>query len=115
MRVIIYYTTSDGKCPIGEFFDSLSDKVFQKISWVLRLVSEIETVPKAYLKKLVNTEDIWECRIQYGSNSYRLFCFFDKGSLIVLTHGIIKKSQKTPSIEIKKAETYKKDYYRRKK
>jgi len=80
-----------------------------------RLISEIEAVPKTYLKKLVNTEDIWECRIQFGSNIYRLFCFFDKESLVVLTHGTVKKSQKTPSIEIKKAESYRKDYYRRKK
>ena len=42
------------------------------------------------------------------------FVFFDKGSLIILTHGIVKKSRKTPLNEIRKAEEYMKDYYRRK-
>jgi len=44
-----------------------------------------------------------------GTNAYRIFSFWDKRNLIVLTHGIIKKSQKTPSKEIKLAEVYKKD------
>ena len=114
-REIILYTTSDGKCPAKDFFDALPKKVFQKISWVLRLIVELEKIPKTYFKKIVNSDDIWECRIGFSSNTYRIFCFFENGKVIILTHGIIKKTQKLPQNEIVRAEEYKKDYLRRKK
>jgi putative component of toxin-antitoxin plasmid stabilization module len=115
MRKIILYTLRDGSCPIKDFFDSLPHKVFQKVSWVLRLISEVKNIPSTYFKKLKDSDDIWECRIKFGSNIYRLFCFFSNGTVIVLTHGIIKKSQKIHPKEIKKAEEYKKNYLRSKK
>ncbi len=112
-REIILYTTADGKCPVTDFFNSLPNKVFKKISWVLNLVTELEKIPSVYFKKLTNTDDIYECRIGFSSNIYRIFCFFHKGSMIILTHGIVKKTQKTPQEEIRKAEEYKKDFLRR--
>lgn len=113
LRRIIYYLTKDNKCPIVEFLDSLEDKVTQKITWTLQIIREAKRIPSIYLKKLKNTNDIWECRIVFASNIYRIFCFFDNGSIIVLTHGIVKKTQKTPKKEIKLAEAYKKDYQSR--
>ena len=112
-REIILFTTKDGKCPIQEFLDGMPVKVFKKITWVLRLITELDKIPSNYFKKLIGSDDIWECRIIFSSNIYRLFCFFDNGSIIVLTHGFIKKTQKTPYDEIIKAEEYKKDYLRR--
>ncbi|HAM49898.1 MAG TPA: hypothetical protein DCP92_04090 [Nitrospiraceae bacterium] len=96
-----------------EFLESLSGKVAQKIAWVLSLVEDLDVVPTTYFKKLVGTEEIWECRIQLGSNAYRIFGFFDGNNLVVLTHGLIKKTQKTPQREIEKAETYRRDYLKR--
>lgn len=87
-------------------------KVAQKAVWVLRLLEEMDRVPGSYFKKLSGTEDIWECRIQFGSNTYRLFCFFVDHS-VVLTHGFVKKSQKTPAGEIERAETYRRDFLKR--
>jgi len=113
-RQIILYETQKGKCPIKDFLDHLPLKVFRKISWVLKLVSELDRIPSTYFKKLIGSDDIWECRITFSSNIYRIFCFFDNGSIIILTHGIIKKTQKIPLGEITKAEEYKKDYLRRK-
>jgi len=95
---------------VQEFLDSLSGKTAQKVTWVLSLVEDLDVVPSTYFKKLVSTEEIWECRIQLGSNAYRIFCFFDGNSVVVLTHGLIKKTQKTPQREIERAETYRKDY-----
>ena len=109
IRKIILYKTMEGRCPVQEFLDSLTGKVAQKIIWVLRLLEDIETVPSTYFKKLTGT-DIWECRIQYGTNSYRIFCFFDRCSVIVLTHGFMKKTQKTPKQEIERAEFYRKEF-----
>jgi phage-related protein len=104
---------ADGKCPVQEFLDSLSGKVAQKVAWVLSLIEDLDVIPSTYLKKLVNTGEIWECRIQFGSNAYRIFCFLDGNSVIVLTHGLIKKTQKTPQREIDRAEAYRRDYLQR--
>ncbi len=113
-KTIIFYRTKDGNCPVEDFLDSLPGKVVQKIAWVLEILEQQGMLPSTYFKKLVNTE-IWECRIQQGSNTYRIFCFFDKGSIIVLTHGFIKKTQKTPIDEIKRAKEYRSDYLKRRK
>ncbi|MFQ5427753.1 MAG: type II toxin-antitoxin system RelE/ParE family toxin [Thermodesulfobacteriota bacterium] len=114
-RTVIFYKTTDGKCPIHDFLDSLSGKVTRKITWVLKLLEDLEVVPSSYFKKLVGTEGIWECRITSGSNAYRILCFFAGNDLVVLTNGFVKKSQKTPKSEIKKAEAYRKDFLKRSK
>jgi len=111
-RTVIFYRTVDGKCPVQEFIDSLPGKVAQKIVWVLKLLEDLEIVPSSYFKKIVGTEEIWECRIQFGSNTYRIFCFFIDNS-VILTHGFIKKSQRTPTYEIERAEAYRRDFFKR--
>lgn len=110
IRTVKFYKTVEGACPVEEFIDSLPGKAAQKVTWVLTLLQDLDVVPASYFKKLVNTEDIWECRVQFGSNAYRLFCFFADKSIVVLTHGISKKSQKTPRQEIERAEKYRRDY-----
>ena len=63
-------------------------------------------------KKLDN--DIWEFRTRYSNNQYRLFAFWDKTSktntLVITTHGIIKKSNKISKSEIEKAEKIRVQY-----
>ena len=113
-KVVKFYHTIDGKCPVVEFMDSLPGKVAQKVTWVLDIIETHDNLPSSYFKKLVNTE-IWECRIQFGSNIYRIFCFFDGNSVVILTHGFIKKTQKTPKGEIERAERYMNDYLKRRK
>jgi phage-related protein len=111
-RTDLFYRTVDGKCPVQEFLDSLPGRVTQKIVWVLRLLEDMDIVPASYFKKLAGTEDIWECRIQFGSNAYRIFCFILNNS-VLLTHGFFKKSQKTPVREIERAEAYRRDFFKR--
>ena len=94
-----------------EFLDALTSKQAQKVAWVLQLIEELEVVPTQYFKKLVNTEDIWEVRIQQGGNIFRLLGFFDGATLIILTQGFAQKSQKTPLDEIRLAESRKRDYF----
>jgi phage-related protein len=112
-RVVEFYTTVSGNCPIKDFLDSLPSKAAQKATWVLSLLEDLDIVPSSYFKKLVGTEEIWECRIQSGSNTYRIFCFFLGNSVVVLTNGLAKKSQKTPKQEIEKAQAYRKDFLKR--
>lgn len=112
-RTVVFYKTADGKCPVRDFLDSLPGKVAQKIAWVLRLLEDMDIVPSSYFKKLVGTKEIWECRIKFSSNAYRILCFFIGNSVVVLTHGFVKKSQKIPKHEIEKAETYRRDFLKR--
>ncbi len=114
-RDIIFYKTGEGKCPVEEFLDSLPSKAAQKAVWVLSLAEDMDILPSSYLKKLVGSDDIWEFRFQYGSSAYRIFCFFAGKSVVVLTHGLVKKTQKTPHKEIERAEAYKQDFLKRRK
>ena len=113
MREIFFYKTPSGKSPVQEFLDSLSAKESQEITWVLNLLESLPMVPQEYFKKLQNTDEIWEVRVQQGSNAFRLLGFLDKGQFIILTNGFAKKSQKTPSKEIALAEKRKKEYRER--
>lgn len=115
MKKIIFYKTDSGNSPAQEFIDSLSDKQAKKVAWVLRLVRDLETTPTKYFKKLINSDDIWEVRVQMGGNIFRLLGFFDEPQLIILTNGFQKKSQKTPKHEIELAKSRKQCYLKRRK
>jgi len=110
MREILFYRTDSGVSPVEEFLDSLQGKQAQKVAWVLKLIEELKVVPVQYFKKLVNTEDLWEVRVQVGSNIFRILGFLDGNHLVVLNHGFQKKHRKTPKKEIKLAEKRKRDY-----
>ncbi len=88
--------------------------VRKKIDWTLLLLRNTRIVPKKFLKNLTNTDGLWEVRISAGNGIFRIFCFFDKGNLIILLSGFQKKTQKTLTKEIKKAERLKKEYYKNK-
>lgn len=68
-------------------------------------IKKIETgfVSKELFKKLEGT-DIWELRTEYESNAYRILAFWDKRkkSLVVATHGFVKKTMKTPPRKLAK-------------
>ena len=113
MREIVFYRTSSGSCPVEEFLESLSSKQAQKAVWVLQLIEEIDNIPSQYFKKMVNTDDLWEVRIQSGGNIFRILGFLSGNNLVILNHGFQKKTQKTPRKSIKLAEERKKDYLNR--
>jgi phage-related protein len=113
MKRLEFYRTINGASPVEEFLETLDDKQARKVLWVLRLMRELNPIPSNYFSKLVNTDDIWEVRVQYGGNTFRLLGFFDDVKLIVLTHGFQKKTQKTPKQYIELAESRKRDYLSR--
>lgn len=104
-----------GSCPVEEFLDSLTAKQAQKVLWVLKLIEELDRVPALYLKKLSGSDDIWEVRIDCSSDTFRILGFFEKNNIVILVNGFGKKSQKTPSKEIEKAEQMKKEWLGRRK
>ena len=56
---IRFYETASGQKPIEEFLDRLSSIQAQKVTWVLKLIEEIDRVPSSYFKKMVNTDELW--------------------------------------------------------
>ena len=113
MRVINFYKTEKGKCPVEEYLDSLSNKQVEKVFFVLQLIESLDVVPQNYFKKLASTDNLWEVRVQLGNNIFRFLGFFDGSDLVILNHAFTKKTQKTPENESKMAEQRKKDYFSR--
>ena len=96
------------------FLNSLPQAVADKIYYNIYRVQQGERNVELF-KKLDGT-DIWEFRTLYNKTKYRLFAFWDTQSetLVIATHGIVKKTQKTPKKEIKKAERLRQEYFKQK-
>ena len=94
-----------------QFFEPLNSKLKDKIDEILFLVRIAERIPSKFFKHLTGTNGLFEIRIEYQSNIYRIFCCFDEGNLVVLFNGFQKKKQKTPKKEIEKALRIKDDYF----
>lgn len=94
----------------AEFVKSLPQKARKKVSNNMERVAAGES--NAALFKKLDGSDIWEFRTLYEGVCYRLFAFWDpkRKSYVIATHGIVKKTQKTPKKEISKAEAIRKQY-----
>jgi len=104
-RKIVFYENY-----FEEFFLDQNERVREKIIWTLELIGDLPRVPETYLKFIENTNGLYEIRVQAVSDIFRIFCFFDRGRLVVLANGFQKKTQKTPRKEIEKALKIKHDY-----
>jgi phage-related protein len=89
-------------------------KVQNKIYKIIEAIETLERIPVNYLKSIEGSRGLYEARIQLGSNSWRVFCFFEEDKLIILLNAFQKKSQKTPINEINKAIGLMKQYYEEK-
>ncbi len=96
----------------AEFIDKLDEKTRDKIIYNIqkaRIVNDNE------LFKKLNGE-IWEFRTLFNKTHYRLFAFWDKtdnaDTVVISSHGIIKKTDKTPKNEIEKAENIRIQYFK---
>ena len=108
-RQIIYF-----KNYFTDFFNAQTERVKDKIDYVLFLISVAERIPGKFFKYLNGTDGLFEIRIDFESNIYRIFCCFDEGNLVILFNGFQKKSQKTPRKELDKAIRIKNEYFREK-
>ena len=106
IRQIIFY-----KDYFLDFFDSQTGKVKDKIEHVLYVISVAERIPIKFFKHIEGTDGLYEIRIEFSGNIYRIFSCFDEGKLVVLFNGFQKKSQKTPVKEIEKALKIKAEYF----
>ncbi len=96
-----------------DFYNPLQKKLKDKVDYVLQIIISVERVSTKFFKHL--EDGIYEIRIEYRSDIYRIFSFFDDGKLIILLHGIQKKTQKIPRKEIDRAKKLRREYYEGKK
>ncbi|MCD8386599.1 MAG: type II toxin-antitoxin system RelE/ParE family toxin [Bacteroidales bacterium] len=97
---------------VDEFLSTLPLEAKKKIIFNVDKVAANEKDSEIF-SKLGGTDDIWEFRTLYNRIKYRLLAFWDteEETLIITTHGFIKKTQKTPLKEINHAESVKKQYF----
>lgn len=109
---IIFYEKEDGTTPVQEFLDELPLKHQAK---ALRDIDVLEKYGTALTEPHVKhiKGKLWELRIKSASDISRVFYFVPVDKAIVLLHGFVKKTQKTPHREIEIANTYLNDYQRR--
>jgi phage-related protein len=89
-------------------------KVREKMLWMIEILEFTGRIPVSYMKHIEGTKGLYEIRLQQGSDTFRVFCFFDQDNIIVFANGFLKKSKKTPIGEIEKALKIKQDYEREK-
>ena len=70
-----------------EFYQMQDQKVKDKIQYVFELIRQVDQVPEKFLKHLTGTNGLYEIRIDYQSNIFRIFCCFDLGKRVVLFNG----------------------------
>jgi hypothetical protein len=109
---VIYYETTEGKCPVTDFIDSRSKRNQAK---VLSLISFLEengpTLPRPYADLL--EDGIHELRIKLSGDQIRVLYFFCYKDFIILTHAFNKTTDKVPKSEIKKAQKCREDFLKR--
>ena len=106
VRALVFYRNH-----FHEFFDKQSEKAKEKIDYVLYLITHLEKVPDKFLKHLEDHIGLYEIRVEHSNNIFRIFCFFDKGKIVVLLNGYQKKKQKTALKEIEMANKLMKEYF----
>ena len=98
----------------SEFLDHIDEKASEKIIYNIRKAQIIND--QTLFRKL--SGEIWEFRTLFNKTFYRLFAFWDKfdrtDTIVISTHGIIKKTDKTPKKEIEKAENLRLQYFKQK-
>ena len=107
----VEYYNENGREPILEFLQSLSDKEQAKILREIDLLEEFGlALGMPHIRKMRGTQDLWELRVKHSSNQFRIFFFYFVDGQFVLLHGIRKKSDKTPMRDLRLAEARRQRY-----
>ena len=95
----------------NHFFAEQTPQVRKKIAQTLVWIEEVDRLPVYLFQNIEGVNGLFEIRIEFGGNIFRIFCCFDKGNLVVLFNAFQKKTQKTPRREIEKARKLMTEYF----
>jgi|SRR5690606_35897049 len=110
--VVKFYRLPNGRAPVEEFLRELPAKPREKVvKWIEFLEEFGPEWGKPHIEQLA--PKIRQLRVKHGSNIYRIPFFTASGQVLVLTHGFVKKDNKTPQREIERAKRYREDYFNR--
>jgi len=98
-----------------EFYIARDIEVQEKIEYAFNLIRTVERVPEKFLKYVQGTDGLYEIRIKYRSNIFRIFCCFDEGRVVILFNAFQKKTNKIPKKEIERGLKLKQEYFQSKK
>jgi len=108
----MFYEKPDGTKPTKEFLLKLDTKMKAKMLRTISLLEENgQDLREPYSKHLCN--GIFELRAKVGTNISRVLYFFVVNKRAILTHGFVKKEDKTPQSQIDRAINYRREYYNR--
>jgi phage-related protein len=93
-----------------DFYLKQSAFVQEKIEYVFKIIMTVKIIRGKFLKRINGNPGLYEIKIEFEGNIFRIFSLFDKGNVVVLLNGFQKKSQKTPKNEIDLALRLKKKY-----
>jgi phage-related protein len=94
-----------------DFYLSLELKDQEKIEYVFAIIKNLQWIPKKFFRHIEGTDGLFEIKVASGNFIFRIFCFFDSGTLVILLNGFKKKSQKTPKKEMELALKLMKEYF----
>ena len=106
IREVLYY-----KHYYLDFIEKQKPAIKKKFNWTLLLIINLNRVPEKYFKHMTDYKNLYEVRIEVGSDIYRIFSFFDKDQLVILLNCYQKKTQKIPKQELELAIKLKKEYF----
>lgn len=112
MREIIFYQTDFGDRPVEEFLAELEPAARAKAVRNLEMLRTLPVVPSKFWRKL-SDQKLWEVRVEYTGNIYRILATTAKGNRVILLHGFQKKSQKTPRQDMEIAQQRQRRYFQR--
>ena len=104
MRKIITY-----KNYFSDFIKKLTTEEINKVRRALDLFKVDDRMPRHFIKFI--RDGIYEFRVNYGNNEFRIFFIYDGDTVVVLFNAFKKKTQKTPDNEIKRVIKLKEEYY----
>jgi len=108
-RKVVLYETKSGKSPVEDFVKSLSPKEQLKIAWGLKILEDGFALKEPYFKKIEGHPDLWELRITFGGNAFRVYFFEWESSIVVALCGSQKKDGKDQKKDIATAVEYMRD------
>ncbi|MBK8056286.1 MAG: type II toxin-antitoxin system RelE/ParE family toxin [Saprospiraceae bacterium] len=108
IRKLIFFKTY-----FFDFYENQEQKVKEKMDFGLFLLQYVKQVPSKHIGS-TQEKNLFYLRVKQGSNIYRIFFCFDEDKIVVIMNGFTKKTQKTPTKEINKAITIKKQYFNEK-
>lgn len=104
MKLLLFCTMKRKIITYGGYFErfisTLSDKEIKKLDYIISLLESEDRLPVKFIKFL--RDELYELRMEYNSNIYRVFFIFDEGKIVVLFNGFQKKTQKRPIMKLKR-------------